>query len=203
MKYSIIIPTHNGADRIGRAIMSIIKQKFEPREFEIIVVCDACEDNTYDVAINTVAGYNAEVISCNYGNAGMARNEGLRKAKGEYILFMDDDDMWLHEFVLRIIDRNIAEMDADIYVYGFVTRQGQILRPFDNSGMMFGNVWSRVYKKSFIGETKFPKVYPDDDLQFNKLLEAKKPIIFTSDEVIYWYDYMRPGSITDKESKNG
>jgi len=94
-KVSVIIPTYNRAKLLPAAIQSALDQTFQ--DLEIIVVDDASPDNTADV----VAGFKDSRIryvrhSANKGEAG-TRNTGLRHVSGDFIAFLDDDDLWLPE----------------------------------------------------------------------------------------------------------
>lgn len=196
MRFSIIIPCHNGAGRIDSILDSIYKQEFH--DYEVIVVCDKCTDNTAEY----VTGKAHKIIECEYGNAGLARNEGLKVAEGEYIMFADDDDYILHDYVFQEIDKIIiANENPDIIHFGFIFGNNGYVYPTWNNGRLYGNVWSKVYKHSAIGDTRFPKVYPDDDLQFNNLLEKKDLRHLICDSPIYFYNYMREGSITWNEKQ--
>jgi glycosyltransferase involved in cell wall biosynthesis len=65
--------------------------------------------------------YGAKVHIVNFGNDGLTRSKGLDVAKGEYVLFMDDDDWWLHEFVLEQIDNELKELsNPDVLAFSFV-----------------------------------------------------------------------------------
>lgn len=89
---SVIIPTHNRAEMLRRAVTSVQRQDY--RKLEIIIVADNCTDDTRDV----VASFDDFRIIYlpivkSVGGA-QARNFGLDVAKGEYIAFLDDDDEW-------------------------------------------------------------------------------------------------------------
>ena len=86
MKFSIIIPAYNAADRIHKALESVKSQAFT--DYELIVVCDRCTDNTQQIA----ESYGARTLAVNYGRDGLTRNAGINMAQGEWLLFMDDDD---------------------------------------------------------------------------------------------------------------
>jgi len=205
MRFSMIIPVHNGRYRVDTVLSSILSQRFA--NYEIIIVCDKCTDGTADYVRQFLSETALEeqnrysVIECEHGNAGLARNEGLDIATGEYILFADDDDKILHNYVFQEIDKLITAHDnPDILHFGFIFGEYGYVFPTWNNGKMFGNVWSKVYKRTAIGDTKFPKVYPDDDLQFNLLMEQKTELRhLICDSPIYNYNYMRKGSISWNE----
>ncbi len=87
---SVIIPAYNKADYTRRAIDSVLAQTYAP--IELIVVDDGSKDNTADV----VKSYGDAVtyVAKPNGGACSARNEGIRRAKGEYIAFLDCDDLY-------------------------------------------------------------------------------------------------------------
>jgi glycosyltransferase involved in cell wall biosynthesis len=86
---SVIIPTYNRADMLDEALASVFAQTYH--DFEVIVVDDGSTDHT-----GAVIGKFARVRYIWQGNSGRsrARNTGLREARGKYIAFLDDDDLW-------------------------------------------------------------------------------------------------------------
>ena len=209
MRFSIIIPIHATEERklfyhdIITLEGSILCQTFE--DYEIIYVLDKCDEwakKEFKYATYLSDAGNKKVIECEHGNAGLARNEGLEVAEGEYILFADDDDYILHEFVFEYIEKMLqAHSEPDVAHFGFIFGSNGYVYPTWNDGHLYGNVWSKAYKRSAIGDTRFPNVYPDDDLQFNKLMEQKDLRHVLCDAPIYYYNWMREGSITWKENQ--
>lgn len=192
--FSIIIPTHNGADRIGKALESCTVQSF--RDFEIIVVCDCCTDNTAHIAQN----YGARVVSVRERRDGLARNAGLDIAQGEWILFLDDDDWWLHEFVFQQLYDIISEdSTADVVNFGIVWRSVGVRAkpPGKYLPMVAGHCW----KREFIGDTRFDNAPYSSDLHFLDSLIAKHPVGLWSAMPLYYYNYLRPGSLSDQHKK--
>lgn len=94
---SCIVPVYNGARYIAQAIDSILGQTYAP--LEVIVVDDGSSDNTREV----VAGFGSRVACLYQENAGpaAARNRGLAAARGEFIAFLDADDLWHAEKLQR------------------------------------------------------------------------------------------------------
>ncbi|RKD27580.1 Glycosyl transferase family 2 [Caminicella sporogenes DSM 14501] len=105
-KVSVIIPTYNYEKFIHNAIDSILNQTF--KDYEIIIVDDGSTDNTAEI----IKKYNNEKISYFYKeNRGpaAARNLGIKKAKGDYICFLDADDAFMPEKLeiqVDILDKN-------------------------------------------------------------------------------------------------
>ena len=104
-KVSVIIPTFNRAGLIARAIRSVTVQHY--RDFEILVIDDGSTDETEEVA----RSFGKKIRYCFKENegAGRARNYGLLKARGEYIAFLDSDDLWLPEKLslqVTLLDRS-------------------------------------------------------------------------------------------------
>lgn len=90
---SVVIPTHNRAGMLPRAIASVQAQTIPVRE--IIVADDASSDGTA-VTLAEIARSEKRlhVIECSRGGANRARNAGIAKASGEWIAFLDSDDYW-------------------------------------------------------------------------------------------------------------
>jgi len=92
-KVSVIIPTHNRARIVGEAIDSVLSQGYD--DFELIVVDDGSTDRTEGL----VASYFPRLSYLYQRHRGVsaARNLGIASARGEYISFLDSDDLWLKE----------------------------------------------------------------------------------------------------------
>jgi hypothetical protein len=95
---SVVIPTFNRANQIGRAIDSVLAQSIQP--FEVIVVDDGSTDNTADVC-RRFANSIRYVWQKN-GGASSSRNHGIQLASAEWIAFLDSDDYWVPEHLERM-----------------------------------------------------------------------------------------------------
>ena len=89
---SVVIPAYNAAGSIREALVSVEQQTFRP--LEVIVVDDASADDTANILRKEQARYGLVFLDRNLGPAG-ARNAGIRKARGEWLAFLDGDDAWL------------------------------------------------------------------------------------------------------------
>lgn len=187
MKFSIIIPAHNAAKHIRKALDSIACQTYP--DYEVIVVCDACDDDTAEIA----RGYGATVIEVDYRNAGPTRSAGLDASTGEWILFMDDDDWWIDDNILAMLDYKLS--DEDVLCFGFVWKWRGYTSPNRPGGHYWPAVWNKCWRRSAIGDTRFPAEYPDD-LLFHNAMMAKHLKIKTWDIPMYYYNYWREESIS-------
>ena len=91
MPISVIIPVFNGEQTIEETINSILDQTFQ--DIEIIIINDGSTDATLEIVEN-ISDSRIKIFS--YPNAGLSasRNRGIDRAKGEYISFIDADDLW-------------------------------------------------------------------------------------------------------------
>lgn len=93
-KISIVVPAYNLANYIELTLDSIIRQTY--KNIEVIVVDDGSTDRTYDVCRNYAncnSNYDIQVIRKENGGVSSARNAGIAAANGEYICFVDGDDL--------------------------------------------------------------------------------------------------------------
>lgn len=201
MEFSIIIPVHNATERISTIINRLKEQTF--KDFQVIYVCDNCTDDSF----NYIAENHKEalVIETSHGNDGLARSTGLDVAKGDWVMFIDDDDDWNSNHVLEDIHNFIKRVGAahmNVLCCGFNWKGVGEMKAMANEGVWV-NVWSKVWSRDFIGDTRFPNVYPDADAKFTERVLGKpglKAVLW--DYIFYDYNYMREGSISWKERKH-
>lgn len=151
-RVSVVVPTYNRGHLIGQALDSVLAQTY--RNFEVIVVDDGSTDDTLSVLARY--GDRIRVISQpNWGQGGSyARNAGIHEATGEFIAFLDSDDLWLPEK----LERQIAVLDADpnlAWVYSdseaFDGDTGRlVLRQSVNHRLYEGDVLEKLFVENFI-----------------------------------------------------
>ena len=111
-KISVIIPVYNGEKTIKKTIESVLKQTLQ--DFELIVINDGSQDKTLEI-LSSIQDPRLRVLS--YFNAGLAssRNRGITEATGEYISFLDADDLWTPDKLadqLKVLQENPDAMVA-------------------------------------------------------------------------------------------
>jgi glycosyltransferase involved in cell wall biosynthesis len=141
---SLIITAYNYAQYIERAIRSALDQSLPKSEFEVIVVNDASTDETAQILENYQDVVRVFNLTKNVGLSA-ARNFGIRKARGQNVVFLDADD-YLHSEVLRLQKTFLSEnnlIDAVAIDYYLVNERGQHIEHIDSSekpiacGIMF------------------------------------------------------------------
>ena len=113
---SIIIPTYGRSEMLQRAIKSVLNQTYN--HIEIVVVDDNDADSKYrketEASLSPYLDNNQIVYIKHEKNVGgcVARNTGIKSAKGDFIGFLDDDDEWLPEFIVKHLE--VIKNGADI-----------------------------------------------------------------------------------------
>lgn len=87
-KFSIIIPVYNVEKYLKKCLDGVFNQTY--KDYEVIVVNDGTKDNSMDI----VKDYNVKVINQKNQGLSAARNAGVKKAIGDYLIFLDSDDYW-------------------------------------------------------------------------------------------------------------
>lgn len=102
MEVSVILPTYNRANLLGRAVKSVLNQSYE--KFELLIVDDGSTDNTNEV-VRQFYDPRIRYIHCEQnGGAARARNKGIQEAKCSYIAFQDSDDVWKQDKLLKQVN---------------------------------------------------------------------------------------------------
>lgn len=112
-RFSIVIPTYNRAASVEATLTSCFEQRYT--DLEIVVVDDGSSDNTLAV-LNAIKDPRLVVVSQENAGPAAARNHGMRVARGEYIAFLDSDDVWYPEFLSQANDA--LEQDPQQLLYG-------------------------------------------------------------------------------------
>lgn len=198
MKFSIIVPAHNEQEVIAKALSSIRQQTF--KDYELIVVCDSCTDNTKVIA----ESYEAKVVEVNVHSSGAARNAGLDVAQGDWILFCDADDWYLHEYAFEILAERIGRVNEDVLVFSLIWKNVGYGPTRSPKGTIYPHVANKCWRRSTIGNMRFPDntgVVGEDALFWDRMTN-KGIRISEWDMPLYYYNYLRPGSKSAQQGRN-
>lgn len=118
IKISVVIPVYNAEHKVKKILDSILQQDL--KETEIICVDDESQDDSYSVLKKEAEADERIVVLRNEKNEGtlVTRKRGVAAARGEYIMFADNDDRYLPDVFGKLYSE-IKEKDADILMYGF------------------------------------------------------------------------------------
>lgn len=157
---SVIIPTYNASPFINQCLESIISQSY--KHLEIIVVDDGSKDDTVEI----IKRYPVKLIQQTNQGAAAARNTGMEAATGEYLHFMDADDLINLDFYERLLT-NILSVDADMACSGYVHERLPVFTTIITERFLYvntddkmrfanvihqGNIWKYLFRLSFLRE---------------------------------------------------
>lgn len=216
-KISVIVSIYNVQNYVEKSIQSIQNQTYE--NLEIILVDDGSTDNSGKLCDEFAQkDTRIKVIHKKNGGLSSARNEGIKDATGEYIAFVDGDD-WIDEGMYEDMLRAIQTFDADIAVcnYKEISRNGvrdtstdavtvfegrEILKVFveeDETYQIQNAAWNKLYKRSLMGDLRFPKGKLFEDIVYTtKLLAGSKRSVYV-DKAYYNYIFDRSDSIMNSK----
>ncbi len=210
-KISVIVPCYNSEKYIEKCFDSLRKQTLGLEELQVIFVDDASTDNTLEYLQRYAAIYpqSVEVINLEKNHwQGGARNRGLARAAGEYVLFLDSDD-WLDVTMCEKVYAKAVEEDVDIlqfpfvHVYGEgnVRKEGCSRYGFLDAdsaeirkGMLLGTLFTfgsqnKLYRRTLLEqwEAAFPEgvVYEEPYFVYPLLFEARR--FYSMEEGLYFY----------------
>ena len=204
-KFSIVIPVYNVEDYIERCLESIKKQTF--KDYEVIVVNDGTKDNSMEI----VKKYSYTIINQKNQGLSMARNNAVKKAKGEYLIFLDSDDYWdkdlLNEInksldndpdLVRFQIKQVDEKGNSIYYNeeGFKGLNGEDAFNKIVKYHFVENAWAYCIKRKYWLENKFEfakgKIHEDFGLMPLVIIKANN---VNSIEYIGYNYFQRSNSI--------
>lgn len=116
MKVSVVIPVYNVKPYVERCVQSVLRQTY--KDIEIILVDDGSTDGSGEIC-DRFAEDDKRISVVHQENQGLsgARNSGIRMAKGEYIIFLDSDDLWLRDNGLEELVKEAGNKHPDVVVF--------------------------------------------------------------------------------------
>ncbi len=97
--FSVLIPLYNKQSNIQATVESVLHQSYP--EFELIIINDGSTDNSLSI-LESISDPRLVIINKPNGGVSSARNEGIKKAKNEYLAFLDGDDLWDLNFLMKM-----------------------------------------------------------------------------------------------------
>lgn len=210
IKYSFIVPVYNTENYLKKCLNSLVNQTY--KDFEIIVVNDGSTDKSSNIISKYQKKYkNIIVIDKENEGLSMARNRGVQKSSGKYIIFVDSDD-YVSNKLLEEVDKKIDDSDIlrfqiatedenytkinEYHEEGFESMCGYDAFKYLSSYHFVEPAWCYVIRKNYYIENKFSfkrGVYHEDfGLIPYVIYKARK---VKSVDFIGYYYIQRNGSI--------
>ncbi len=217
VKVSVIIPVYNTEKYLDECLDSLQNQTL--RDIEIICVNDGSTDGS-PLVLKNHAKSDRRIKIINQENSGVssARNNGIKNAHGDYIMFLDSDDCFVPyacEKAYNVAVKNEANV-ASFGVKDFIDGENVDLsavsyddskvtvytrkeneNPFTVMNFSCGVVWNKIWKRSFINENNLifkEGLYRGEDSLFNMMAGVNFCKFVKDDNVLYVYRTGRPGS---------
>ncbi len=219
MKFSVIVPVYKAEDCLPQCVESILNQDYN--DFELILVDDGSPDNCPEMCdAYAQKDSRVKVIHKPNGGASDARNVGIKSAVGNYLMFVDSDDYWNTQTVLKKINNTIENYDVDIVQFGqeklydreqkIVTgaerhlsqyngyKSNEIIEKLVINGNLTISACSMAIAREFIvnNEIYFVVGKRTEDLEWAIHLYTCEPMWAFIDEFYYVYRIQRDGSVT-------
>ncbi len=211
---SIIVPSYNVEKYIDACVESICGQTYE--KLEIILVDDGATDRTGEKC-DEWADRDDRIKVIHQKNRGLsgARNAGIREAKGEYLAFIDSDDMIAKDYVETLykcaVDNKVLLAQGrsnNFYkeedIKGFTDSDGcKVLSSAEMCRILmseyrkgWGIVMTKLFHRSLFDDLEFPegRIHEDEYMVYRLFWKAGR--IALSDKIVYYYRSKREGSIT-------
>ncbi len=213
-KLSIIVPVYKVEQYLDKCLSSILNQALERDKIELVVVNDGSPDNSQAVIDKYFDIYPQIIVPIKQQNQGlsMARNNGLEKATGEYVWFVDSDD-WLLDNALETVFEEL-EKNPDVDVFSsflkeyYETENTFKERRYDGPIIMKGVEYLKrrlpvgaaqryIYKKDFLLRNRFsfiPRILHEDGVWGHMILYKANKVKIIS-KPVYVYRLRSSGSI--------
>lgn len=198
MKVSIIVPCYNAEKFVEKCVSNLLKQTY--KNIEIILVDDCSKDNTKKIICDLEANNPKikKVLSKTNNGPGGAKNEGLKKAHGDYITFVDSDDYLDSDYIEKLMDKIDENNLIDIVIAGFkkVDIEGNTLytrqyKDPDSALWQSFTSWSRLYRREWLTQNKLALPYGKvfEDILFQAAIILCNPKYDLANTVGYNYVY--------------
>jgi glycosyltransferase involved in cell wall biosynthesis len=159
-KISVIIPAYNCAKTIKQTIESVLNQSLT--DFELLVINDGSTDSTLDIIVSKIKDGRIKVFSYTNAGANVSRNRGINHAVGEFISFLDADDIWTPDKLatqLQALEENPTTKVAYSWT-DYIDENGKFVHSGTHISLN-GNVYEQLLVKNFLENGSNPLISKD------------------------------------------
>lgn len=193
IKLSIIIPYYKTYEETIKLLDILTPQL--TNEVEVILIDDGCNENRLDK-------YNINIIHLkeNHGLS-YARNRGIEKSKGQYIVFIDSDDYVSNDYIETIINKiNTSKFDYCYFSWKAINKGFDVIITKEPPNWNYA-VWNAVYKKDYV-ELFDENIRFCEDVPWQNIMRAKNGTKAIINKILYYYNDGRIGSLTATGGNN-
>ena len=191
VKLSIIIPYYDTYKLTDDLIRNLITQIQD--DTEVILIDDGCNEHRFDIydeCYKTI-----KVVHKPNGGVSSARNKGLDMAKGEYVAFIDSDDMIMPYYIESLLELLKTHNEDIIYFNWLDKTSNDVIRYPKNPA-----VWKAIYKREIL--PRFEECYKaKEDYFFLHELDKVSHSEYYYDRVLYIYNSCRENSLTQRDKR--
>lgn len=206
MKVSVIVPVYNTKDNLDKCIESLVNQSL--KEIEVIIINDGSTEDISSI-INKYKDKIVYIENTNHG-IGYTRNQGIKKAKGEFIGFVDSDD-FVHKDMYKDMYNYAIKEKLDIACCNYARLENNLLKEIKSKSFMPSSIQdnkrilvdisygpcNKIYNRKMIMDNNInfeeKLKYEDFPFVFKSILRAKKIGLI---EMAYYYYVIRENSET-------
>lgn len=186
VKLSIVIPYWKTYELTEKLLKELSIQV--NNQVEVILIDDGCNEQKLDELKNLIRFDYLKIIHQQNKGVSGARNTGIKEAQGNYIAFIDSDDMITMDYIERLLSL-IDEHNEDIIYFNWADfNENAIIRRPQNYA-----VWKAIYKKDILPLFDETARF-NEDVFFQEELDKKQLSKFYYDRVLYIYNSNREGS---------
>lgn len=209
---SVIIPVYNGTKYLAETLESVISQTF--RDWEVIAVNDGSSDESEIILEKYASKYPFRIryLTVQNGGVSRARNTGVSQARGKYVAFLDQDDLWTPEKLERQVEQleNNPELGVSftneslIDESGFITRFKRFHLGGPNRGFVFDTLIFdnfipvsslMMHKDIFLQTGGFsPEFALSEDFDFLLRITRKYPVDFIDAPLLQYREHSESGT---------
>lgn len=192
MRFSVIIPVYQAEKTIARCLDSLMSEQFQ--DYELLVINDGSTDKSAEIC-RKYAQDNAIIRYYEKENGGVssARNYGLDRAQGEYVLFVDSDD-YVADNYFTSINHALSDHSAELLLFGFYnTQTNNIAHNYDDfsevessriaeriAGLMVGNRFNSLWLKCFKND-----IIQKNQIRFDETVAIAEDFLFIFSYVLH------------------
>ena len=222
MLFSIIVPMYNAAKSIRLCLESILRQNFD--DYEVIIINDGSTDDSESVC-REIANGNDKVLLYTFENGGVgkARERGIQRARGDFLIFADVDDFISPDLLKTLAE--IIELHGDVELIRYqvnlinddihkdhqrynsrskinIPMSGlEALKVWTGSGKKYALYWLFAFKRNLFDKVSpMPSLRCYEDVAYIPLLIASADIVISTDYVGYNYVCNTSGSLTNSQN---